>query len=74
MPIPMGQMCLLNDCKQSAKFEKEGMYYCAECLDKSEKAIANNDLIINILTNAIAQIDYLSRRLSAKEFTFKSFS
>ena len=67
-PVPMNQICLLNDCKKPAKFEKEGMYYCAECLDKSTVAIADNELIINVFKDAIEQIKYLRGKLTPKTF------
>ena len=68
--VPMNQICLLNDCKKLAKFEREGMYYCAECLDKSTVAIVDHSFEVMVLKDAIVQIDYLSRRLSTKEFSF----
>ena len=68
--VPMNQICLLNDCKKLAKFEREGMYYCAKCLDKSAVAIVDHSFEVMVLKDTIVQIDYLSRRLSAKEFSF----
>jgi len=69
MPIPMGQICLQGDCKKSAEIEKEGNYYCRECYDIFTTIIDDTPMI-NILQDAIAQINYLSRKLSAKQFDF----
>ena len=70
MSVPMGQICLHGACNKSAIFMKDGIYYCAEHLDKTTATIINNDLIVNTFNEAIDQLNYLSKRLSAKEFTF----
>ena len=68
--VPMNQICLLDDCDKPAKFEKEGMYYCTECLDKSTVVIVDHSFEVMVLEDAITQIGYLSRKLSAKEYEF----
>lgn len=70
--VPMNQICLLNDCKKLAKFEREGMYYCAKCYDsmmisEAQKPIIFEQSITRVLEDAIAQINYLRSKLSAGE-------
>ncbi len=66
----MGQMCLVDNCKNFASIQEREMYYCLECYDNIKKVVNDDIDIIYALENAEVQINYLRKRMSVQQNNF----